>query len=197
MNPLVFSRFISDPSQPLYVRPYLIDGIWRSYIIPHRTSPPIIRPSARSLLVSIRLDVLRDPLETLLVTWSKATISIPYHLARQLPDPSENIPCLMTTEHMKISIGLIPSTGTLPFPVVWYNPKYCLSSSSEQAFGWSILLPKTQNGTFDKSSIASKASSSALASGIRSRSIASTRKMIPETSGKKLRQRRRARESCR
>lgn len=89
----------------------------------------------------------------------------------------------MTTLHMKTSTGRIPSSGTLPLPVVWYSPSAERSWSSEMASGWSILFPRMTKGVFFNSSIARRASSSALDSERRSWSLASTRKTIPETSG--------------
>lgn len=43
------------------------------------------------------------------------------------------------------------------FPVVWCKPKLILNSSSEQAYGASILLPRIRNGTFNNSSIVRRA----------------------------------------
>ena len=88
-----------------------------------------------------------------------------YWLSHLNPSP---YPCRITTEHMKTSIGRISFRGILPYtcqlvqlvsegqltlPVVWYNPSWCRSSSSETAPGASILLPRMRNGTMDKDSI--------------------------------------------
>ena len=104
-----------------------------------------------------------------------------YWLSHLIPSP---YPCLMTTLHMKTSTGRIPSSGTLPLPVVWYRPSAARSWSSEIASGWSILLPRITKGVDLSSSMASRASSSAFDSERRSWSFASTRKTMPLTSGK-------------
>ena len=93
-------------------------------------------------------------------------------------------PCRITTLHMKTSMGLTPSSCTLPLPVVCHKPSSCLSCSSLIASGWSILFPRMAKGTLLKSSIVSRASSSAFDSAKRSWSLASTKNTMPETSGK-------------
>ena len=49
-----------------------------------------------------------------------------------MPSP---YPWRITTEHMKTSMGRMPSSGTLPFPVVWKRPMMLRRCSSEMASG--------------------------------------------------------------
>lgn len=73
----------------------------------------------------------------------------------------------------------------LTFPVVcWYKLKNWRSSSSLAAPGLSILLPRMSTGQLLRVSSVSKESSSALDSGKRARSHASTRNTIASTAGK-------------
>lgn len=58
------------------------------------------------------------------------------------------------------------------------------NSSSDRALGRSILFPNTRIGTFFKSELESKASSSSLDSAILSLSATSTKKTMTSTLGK-------------
>lgn len=69
-----------------------------------------------------RSDVLREPSDTFTVSCKtkekKLTASPTISRTRN----KVNVPCLITTLHIKTSIGRMPSNGTLPLPVVWYRP---------------------------------------------------------------------------
>jgi len=58
-------------------------------------------------------------------------------------------------------LRVLPCTGCLTLPVVWYRPSAYRRSCSLTAPGASILLPRIMKGTFESSSMESRASSSA------------------------------------
>ena len=84
-------------------------------ILPKRTRSIILKaPVVVNLFVKLplhRLNVLGQPSDGLSVTCVVSEIIL-------CVDRRICIPCLITTEHMKTSIGLMPSKGTLPLPVV-------------------------------------------------------------------------------
>lgn len=74
------------------------------------------------IVVPASLDVLRQPPDPLAITY-RSKQSVVCFVLENLPQVfvekrMPNSPCLITTLHMNTSIGLIPSSGTFPFPVV-------------------------------------------------------------------------------
>lgn len=109
------------------------------------------RTSSIAILVPLgpsyihHLNVLRHPPDPFPVTCSKipivSTITTKSLISTRgiccyAPRPrSSHSPCLITTLHMKTSMGRIPSNGTLPLPVVCHKPNWCRRSSSLTASG--------------------------------------------------------------
>ena len=113
------------------------------YLLWKQLSPALSRSTlpasaAPLMIVSsgwIRSDILTQPSDTLTVAWKIIHVSIFTFSPLFTSTVSVCLPCLITTLHMNTSIGRMPSSGTLPFPVVWYSPNWCLNSSSLTASG--------------------------------------------------------------